>query len=94
MTTHLTQLPISRHALGLARSALTALTLLSATLSAFAAPAPDYHAWAPTPPMGWNSWDAFGTTLTETQAKAQADVHGRQTPPARLEILYRGHPVV
>ncbi|MEO7934393.1 MAG: glycoside hydrolase family 27 protein [Chthoniobacterales bacterium] len=39
-----------------------------------AAPGPDYHAWAATPPMGWNSWDAFGTTLNETQAKAQADV--------------------
>ncbi len=23
--------------------------------------------------MGWNSWDSFGTTLTEAQAKAQAD---------------------
>ena len=23
--------------------------------------------------MGWNSWDAFGTTLTEVQAKEQAD---------------------
>ncbi len=24
--------------------------------------------------MGWNSWDAFGTSLKENQAKAQADV--------------------
>jgi alpha-galactosidase len=24
--------------------------------------------------MGWNSWDCFGTTLTEAQAKAEADV--------------------
>jgi hypothetical protein len=24
--------------------------------------------------MGWNSWDASGTTLNEAQAKAQADV--------------------
>jgi DUF1680 family protein len=29
--------------------------------------------WAATPPMGWNSWDSFGTTITEAQAKAQAD---------------------
>jgi hypothetical protein len=29
--------------------------------------------WAPTPPMGWNSWDAFATTITEDQAKAEAD---------------------
>ena len=35
--------------------------------------APDFHDWAPTPPMGWNSWDCFGTTVTEAQTKAQAD---------------------
>jgi hypothetical protein len=33
----------------------------------------DFHDWAPTPPMGWNSWDCFGTTVTEAQAKAQTD---------------------
>ena len=37
-----------------ARSALTALTLLSATMSASAAAVPAYHAWAATRPMGWN----------------------------------------
>ncbi len=29
---------------------------------------------APTPPMGWNSWDSFGTTVREDQVKAIADV--------------------
>jgi alpha-galactosidase len=33
----------------------------------------DFRAWAPTPPMGWNSWDSFATTITESQAKAEAD---------------------
>jgi alpha-galactosidase len=28
---------------------------------------------APTPPMGWNSWDAYGTTVTEPEVKANAD---------------------
>lgn len=28
---------------------------------------------APTPPMGWNSWDSFGTTVTEAEVKANAD---------------------
>src|SRR5271166_68417 len=28
---------------------------------------------APTPPMGWNSWDSFGTTITEADVKANAD---------------------
>lgn len=31
-----------------------------------------FRQWAKTPPMGWNSWDCFGTTLTEQQARAQA----------------------
>ena len=29
--------------------------------------------WAPRPPMGWNSWDAFGCTVTEELTKANAD---------------------
>ncbi len=28
---------------------------------------------APTPPMGWNSWDAYGTTIREGEVKANAD---------------------
>jgi alpha-galactosidase len=32
-----------------------------------------FHAWALTPPMGWNSWDCFATTVTEEQTKAHAD---------------------
>ena len=36
------------------------------------APAVDFHDWAPTPPMGWNSWDCLATSVTEEQAKAQA----------------------
>ena len=28
---------------------------------------------APTPPMGWNSWDSYGLTITETEFKANVD---------------------
>ena len=28
---------------------------------------------APTPPMGWNSWDSFGLSVTEAEFKANAD---------------------
>jgi alpha-galactosidase len=28
---------------------------------------------APTPPMGWNSWDSYGTTVREQQVKTNAD---------------------
>ncbi|HEX5218338.1 MAG TPA: NPCBM/NEW2 domain-containing protein [Verrucomicrobiae bacterium] len=34
----------------------------------------DFLTWAAKPPMGWNSWDCFATTVTEAQTKAQADV--------------------
>jgi alpha-galactosidase len=33
----------------------------------------DFHKWAATPPMGWNSWDCFGPTVTEAEVKANAD---------------------
>ncbi len=41
----------------------------------------DYHAWAATPPMGWNSWDPFGTTITESQALEQAEVMAKRLKP-------------
>src|SRR5437660_9002617 len=28
---------------------------------------------APTPPMGWNSWDSYGPTVREEEVKANAD---------------------
>src|SRR5271168_2938708 len=28
---------------------------------------------APTPPMGWNSWDAYAQNITEAQVKENAD---------------------
>jgi alpha-galactosidase len=34
---------------------------------------PAQEALTPTPPMGWNSWDSFGTTVTENEVKANAD---------------------
>ncbi|MEX2317168.1 MAG: glycoside hydrolase family 27 protein [Pirellulales bacterium] len=29
--------------------------------------------WAATPPMGWNSWDCYGPTVTEAEVRANAD---------------------
>jgi hypothetical protein len=34
----------------------------------------DFHVLAPTPPMGWNSWDSFAATIDEAQARANAEV--------------------
>jgi alpha-galactosidase len=36
-------------------------------------PGPAFHKWAPTPPMGWNSWDCYGPTVIESEVKANAD---------------------
>lgn len=38
-------------------------------------------AQALTPPMGWNSWDAFGTTINESQFKANADWLSKHLKP-------------
>jgi alpha-galactosidase len=33
----------------------------------------DFGSWATTPPMGWNSWDCFGPTVTEQEVKENAN---------------------
>ena len=33
---------------------------------------PSYWNWAPTPPMGWNSYDAWGSSVTEKEVMANA----------------------
>lgn len=36
---------------------------------------------APTPPMGWNSWDSYGLTITEPQFRANVDVLAKTLKP-------------
>ena len=43
-----------------------------ATLQAAASDAPKYWKFAAAPPMGWNSYDAWGTSVTETQVLENA----------------------
>ena len=33
----------------------------------------NFHQWAKTPPMGWNSWDCFGPSVIETEVKENTD---------------------
>ena len=47
---------------------LVVLIFFSTTLLA-----QNFAKYALTPPMGWNSWDCFGTTVTEQEVKANAD---------------------
>ena len=48
-------------------------TVFAAEEKSAAGESPTFLDWALKPPMGWNSWDCFATTVTEAQAKAQAD---------------------
>jgi alpha-galactosidase len=36
---------------------------------------------APVPPMGWNSWTAFGTSVTEAEVRANADIMASRLAP-------------
>ncbi len=46
-----------------------------------AADPPAFQTWGPSPPMGWNSWDCFATTVTEAQTRAQADYMADRLAP-------------
>jgi alpha-galactosidase len=37
------------------------------------AAAQEFADWAQTPPMGWNSWDSFGSSVVESEVRANAD---------------------
>jgi alpha-galactosidase len=42
---------------------------------------------APTPPMGWNSWNSFATTITESQALENAEIMARELKPFGYDIF-------
>lgn len=46
-----------------------------------------FRNFAPTPPLGWNSWDIFGTTVTEQQIKEQADAMAENLLPSGYKFL-------
>ena len=57
-------------------SKITAKIILStATIAILSmnALANDFKKWAETPPMGWNSWDCYGPTVTESEVRNNAD---------------------
>lgn len=55
------------------RLAIVALTILVFTTTPAPAADSGSSSLAPTPPMGWNSWDSFGPTVREDEVKANAD---------------------
>lgn len=42
---------------------------------------------APTPPMGWNSWNSFATTITEAQALETAKIMAEQLLPFGYDVF-------
>jgi hypothetical protein len=51
-----------------------------------AEPGLPFHAWAPTPPMGWNSWDAFGASVTEAEYLDNARILAERFLPFGYEV--------
>ncbi len=47
----------------------------------------DFRSLAPTPPMGWNSWDSFGPTIHEEAARANAAVMATRLLPHGYNIF-------
>ena len=58
-------------------------------LAPFLAPGaePEFLEWQEKPALGWNSWDIFGTTVTEKQAREQADAMAEHLLPSGYDIL-------
>src|SRR5690349_21450820 len=68
-------------------AAAAVLVGMAAGTGARAGDAPAFLSWAPTPPMGWNSWDCFGTAVTEAQVKANADYMAEKLKPHGWEYV-------
>ena len=56
------------------RSVFFAAIIAALLFAATRLPAQGQNQVAPTPPLGWNSWDAYGLTIDETDYKANATV--------------------
>jgi alpha-galactosidase len=46
-----------------------------------------HHTFAKTPPMGWNSWDCYGATVTEDEVKGNADYVAEHLKPYGWEYV-------
>ncbi|WP_197748872.1 NPCBM/NEW2 domain-containing protein [Hymenobacter sp. BT18] len=77
-------MPQFRHLLTTVAGAL----LITGAIPAVAQRAtPSFHQWAATPPMGWNSWDCYGPTVTEAEVKANADYMARNLKSSGWEYV-------
>jgi hypothetical protein len=51
-----------------------------------AEPGLPFHAWAAAPSMGWNSWDAFGASVTEAEYLANARILAERLLPSGYDV--------
>src|SRR5438132_11619026 len=65
------------------------LTAASAQQPALPGPIPGHHSaiLAETPPMGWNSWDGYGTTINEKEFRANAEWFAKHLKPFGLKYV-------
>jgi hypothetical protein len=70
---------------GLAQRAVAAAPTQSPAPSG--APLPPVSALAPRPPMGWNSWNSFAGTITETQALETAAIMRDRLMPSGYDVF-------
>jgi len=52
---------------------ILSILLIVISITSYSQAKKDFHNWASTPPMGWNSWDCYGPTVTEAEVKANTD---------------------
>ncbi len=68
-------------------TAAAAATALPGAALAAAPKSPARTQLAPTPPMGWNSWNSFATTITEAQALENARIMAQKLLPSGYDIF-------
>jgi len=62
-------------------SRCAAVLMLAIAMNDASGPTNARQALAVTPPMGWNSWDGYGTIIGETDFKANADWFAKHLKP-------------
>jgi DUF1680 family protein len=66
---------------------LAAFALINIQLNLLRAAVPDAAKSALAPPMGWNSWDCYGASVTEDEVKANADYMAKNLSPLGWKFI-------
>ncbi|MDO9372832.1 MAG: NPCBM/NEW2 domain-containing protein [Ferruginibacter sp.] len=69
------------------KKSIVSLAFVAIMCTSTIAQTKSFHQWAPTPPMGWNSWDCFGPTVTEAEVKQNADYMAKHLKASGWEYV-------